>query len=157
LDDNYVPVQPIQQFLRYFNNIERSPNTIRTYAYHLKLFWEFLSLSHFEWEAVGLTEMPDFIHWLRDPQPVGTVAIHNRIAKRTESSVNAILSSVAMFYDYHYRLETIPNSLLYKQYVPLPTEAKHGWIVQTENNEKLIANLEKIIASLEEANDGTSA
>jgi integrase/recombinase XerD len=76
-------------------------------------------LSHFEWEAVGLTEMPDFIHWLRDPQPVGTVAIHNRIAKRTESSVNAILSSVAMFYDYHYRLETIPNNSLYAQSFPL--------------------------------------
>lgn len=67
LDGNYLPVQPIQSFLRYLTNIERSPNTIRTYAYHLKLFWEFVVSRQLQWESMGVIEMADFINWLRDP------------------------------------------------------------------------------------------
>jgi hypothetical protein len=37
LDDNYLPVPPIQSYLRYLESLERSPNTIHAYAGHLKL------------------------------------------------------------------------------------------------------------------------
>lgn len=119
LDGNYLPVQPIQSFLRYLTNIERSPNTIRTYAYHLKLFWEFVVSRQLQWESMGVIEMADFINWLRDPQPARTIRIYQQTAKRTESSVNAILSSVAMLYDYHSRFGTIQNNPLYKTPSPL--------------------------------------
>lgn len=116
LDDNYLPVQPIQQFLRYFNNIERAPNTIKSYAYHLKLYWEFIKSNNLDWTIISLSEIAEFIRWLRDPQPIGVAAIHQRAAKRTETTINVILTAAAMFYDYHERLGTIPNSPpFYKQ------------------------------------------
>jgi hypothetical protein len=34
LDDEYVPVQPILAFLKFCNDLERSPHTIRAWAYH---------------------------------------------------------------------------------------------------------------------------
>lgn len=42
LDDRYLPIKPIQEFIRYLENVERSPNTIQAYANHLKLYWEYL-------------------------------------------------------------------------------------------------------------------
>lgn len=42
LNDDYLPIEPIQKYLHYLDSVGRSPNTIHTYAHNLKLFWEFL-------------------------------------------------------------------------------------------------------------------
>ncbi len=42
LNDDYLPIEPIQKYLRYLDNLSRSPNTIVSYARDLKLYWEFL-------------------------------------------------------------------------------------------------------------------
>ncbi|GAA6618990.1 hypothetical protein NUACC26_048020 [Scytonema sp. NUACC26] len=39
LDDEYLPIEPIQKYLHYLDSVGRSPNTIQTYAHNLKLFW----------------------------------------------------------------------------------------------------------------------
>lgn len=44
LGDDDIPVEPIERYLAYLTDIERSPNTIRAYAYDLKDYW-FSSLS----------------------------------------------------------------------------------------------------------------
>jgi integrase/recombinase XerD len=107
LDDGFSPVEPIQDFLAYLNNIERSPNTVRAYAYHLKLFWEYIQAGKLDWRTVGFRELADFIGWLRDPQPIDVIPIHERVSKRTESTINALLAAVAMFYDYHRRIGAV--------------------------------------------------
>ncbi|HMZ79138.1 MAG TPA: tyrosine-type recombinase/integrase [Acidobacteriota bacterium] len=112
LGDNFLPIQPIQSFLTYFQNIERSPFTIRSYAFHLKLYWQFLESTKLDWKKVGLKELSDFVVWLREPHPSGIVAIHERTAKRTESTVNTMLASISAFYTYQERLGVIePISL----------------------------------------------
>lgn len=107
LDDGFSPVAPIQDFLAYLNNIERSPNTVRAYAYHLKLFWEYIQAGKLDWRTVGFRELADFIGWLRDPQSIEAMPIYERVSKRTESTINAILAAVAMFYDYHRRVGVV--------------------------------------------------
>lgn len=67
LDDNYLPVLPIQSYLRYLESLERSPNTIHAYAGHLKLYWEFWDDLHLNWVEVTLENKADFIHRLRSP------------------------------------------------------------------------------------------
>jgi hypothetical protein len=42
LDDDYLPVKPILVFLKFLEDLGRSPYTVRSCAHHLKLFWEFL-------------------------------------------------------------------------------------------------------------------
>jgi hypothetical protein len=37
LDDDYLPIQPIEVFIRYLHHTEKSPDTIQNYASHLKL------------------------------------------------------------------------------------------------------------------------
>lgn len=113
LDDDYRPVQPIKEFLAYLENIERSPNTIRAYAHHLRLYWEYLSAVQLDWKGVGLTELANFVAWLRDPQP-GVIHIQEREARRTEATVNAVLSSVCMFYDYQEHTGKTESFSLYR-------------------------------------------
>lgn len=112
LGDDFMPIQPVDEFLSYLRNLERSPNTVRAYAYHLRLYWEYLEQSHLDWKNIGLTELADFVHWLRNPQ--GTVASIQEVeAKRTEATVNAIITSVGMLYDFHERNGEVKDIPLY--------------------------------------------
>lgn len=64
LGDDFLPVEPIEQFLNYPRDIERSPNAVKAYAFHLKLYWEFLHSRRLEWTAVSIVELADFMTWL---------------------------------------------------------------------------------------------
>ena len=113
IGDDSLPVPAVQSFLSYLHNIGRSPNTIRSYAHHLKLFWEYLTVTGFGWRQLTIKELSDFMSWLRDPQPIGVTAIHERTSCRSEVSINTILAAVTAFYVYHQRLGTIQDIPLY--------------------------------------------
>ncbi len=113
LDDNYAPIEIVSEFLRYLLNIERSPNTIRSYANHLKLYWEFLQDSSLEWDSVKLSNLAEFISWLRKPDPQ-VLSLQQQETKRTEATVNAVMSSVCMLYDFHERSGKVPHIPLYR-------------------------------------------
>jgi hypothetical protein len=104
LDDSYQPIEPVMAYLRYLDSLEKSPNTVRTYAYNLKLYWEFLQHKSLNWQEVNLEQLADFIHWLRNPQPSGVVSIQPQISNRTEKTINHALNTVSMFYEFHIRL-----------------------------------------------------
>lgn len=113
LGDDFLPVEPVEEFLSYLRNIERSPNTIRAYAYHLKLYWEYLTDSNLEWTAVKITDLAEFMSWLRSPNPSGVVSMVEQEAKRTEATVNAVLTSVCMLYDFQEKTGKAPHIPLY--------------------------------------------
>jgi len=114
LGDDFLPVQPIQRFLQYLENLEKSPNTLRAYAYHLKLYWEYLTSAHLDWTAVRLSELAGFVAWLREPQP-GVLLLEQCEAKRSESTINAILSAVASLYEFHQRDGAVGAIPLYRE------------------------------------------
>lgn len=35
LDNNHLPIKPITEFIRYLNNVDKSPITVKSYAHHL--------------------------------------------------------------------------------------------------------------------------
>lgn len=108
LDDNYQPVEPITRYVRYLETLERSPNTILNYASHLRFFWEFLRDSHLDWTQVTLETLADFITWLRRPEP-RAISLQLQEAKRTERTINVILSAVYGFYEFHHRLGNVAD------------------------------------------------
>lgn len=103
LDDNYLPIQPVQKYLRYLENLERSPNTILGYARNLKLFWEFLVDSNLDWQEVRTEHLAEFIHWLRNPDP-RVISLQPQEAKRTEKTINHALTTVCGFYEFQLRI-----------------------------------------------------
>jgi len=46
LGDDDVPVGPVERFLAYLTDIERSPNTVKAYAHDLKDFWPICQFPH---------------------------------------------------------------------------------------------------------------
>jgi len=99
LDDGYRPISPITSFLTYLEHVDRSPHTIRSYAQHLKLYWEYLRDAGLAWTEVGLSELADFVAWLRSPQ-VRVVSLQEQEARRSESTTNVVLAALAAFSPY---------------------------------------------------------
>ena len=113
LDDNYLPIEPIQKYLHYLDSIGRSPNTIQTYAHNLKLFWEFLRDSKLDWLEVNLEQLSNFIHWLRNPNK-NVLSIEPQISKRSEKTINHCLTTVCGFYEFQERIGTIEGVDVYR-------------------------------------------
>lgn len=116
IGDDYLPIRPIQEYLAYLENIERSPHTIRAYAHHLCLYWHYLQESRLDWGTVGLSELAEFVAWLRQPDPL-IVSLQEQEAKRSETTINAILAAVCMLYDFHERLGTLDSHGFYREQI----------------------------------------
>jgi integrase len=119
LDDDYRPIEPILSYLKFLDDLQRSPNTIRATAQHLKTFWQFLLHTHLDWTEIDVAHLAAFIQWLRSPDPV-EIGIDPRPVKRTNATIDQMLSSVSGFYDFHVRLKTVPDLPLYR-FLMLPS------------------------------------
>lgn len=102
LGKNHLPIKPIQEFIRYLDDTEKSPNTVRSYANHLKLFWEFLEKNNQDWHDITIDHLSRFIHWLRSYH--AHVITLTSTPKRTETTVNCIITCLSSFYRYHQQL-----------------------------------------------------
>ena len=103
LNDDYLPIEPIQKYLRYLDNLSRSPNTIQSYARDLKLYWEFLLNSNLDWHSVTIENLADFINRLRNPRP-GVISLQPQESSRSEKTINRALTCVCGFYEFHERI-----------------------------------------------------
>jgi integrase/recombinase XerD len=118
LDNEYRPVQPVLAYLKFLDDLGRSPNTIRAAARHLKTFWEFLGEQRLDWTEVDVAHLAAFIQWLRRPDPT-LMSIEPRPARRTNATIDLMLTSVHGLYEYHQRLHTIADLPLY-HFVMMP-------------------------------------
>jgi integrase/recombinase XerD len=101
LGDDDVPVAPVERYLAYLSDIERSPNTVKAYAHDLKDWFAFLADRGLDWKAVRLDDVGEFVAWLRLPLHArdGRVAVLPSVSHHcTESTVNRKLSAVGAFY-----------------------------------------------------------
>ncbi|PSB32850.1 hypothetical protein C7B70_08780 [Chlorogloea sp. CCALA 695] len=93
LGDDYLSIEPIEQFLSYLRSTEKSPNTIRSYAHHLKHYFQFLQAYNIEWAKVTTEILANFISWLRKPDSK-VVCIHGEESRRLESTVNVYVEKI---------------------------------------------------------------
>lgn len=104
LDRDFLPIPQIDSYLKYLHSVGKSPNTIRSYAYHLKEFWLFLGSMDYEWDQITLNEMSQFISFLKRGSVDNVVPLNQTESKRTAKTINAIVTAVSSFYDYRSRL-----------------------------------------------------
>ncbi len=123
LDDDFVSVQPIFAYLRFLHDLDRSPNTIRASAHHLKLFWEYLRDEHLDWTEIDVARLAAFIAWLRRPASA-VISIEPQKPRRTNATIDQMLSSVHNFYDFHMRLKTVPELSLSQWSTPYRRQYK---------------------------------
>jgi integrase/recombinase XerD len=106
LGDDDAPVGPVDRFLAYLTDIERSPNTVKSYAHDLKDFWEFLGRRGLDWREARLEDIGEFVAWLRLPPPsrAGMVAVlPSAVPQVVASTINRKLAAVSAFYAHQAR------------------------------------------------------
>jgi len=152
LGDDYVPIKPILVFLKFMEDLGRSPNTVRASAYHLKLFWEYLRDEHLDWKGIDIAQLSAFVSWLRNPRP-SIVSLEIYDAQRTDATIDQILTAIHVFYEFQIRMKSVPNLPLYthvmmpnRKYKPMlygmvKTKPVQTRIVKVKREENLIKTL----------------
>jgi site-specific recombinase XerD len=127
LGDDDVPIDPVERYLAYLSNIERSPNTVKAYAHDLKDYWVFLVQRGLDWLEVRLEDVGE-VGGLAAASPAGRVgavtALPSVEAHVGASTVNRKLSTLAAFYQHQARHGVDVGELLTTWQVP---GRRGGW------------------------------
>jgi integrase/recombinase XerD len=103
-DPAYDVVDPVDRFLAHLGAVDRSPGTVRSYAFDLRDFFTFLEQSQVRWRDVQLENLGRFANWLR-LAPAERSGQLRRLTDRAEhcsaTTINRKLSAVGSFYQFH--------------------------------------------------------
>jgi site-specific recombinase XerD len=110
LDKEMRIVKPVYNYLKFQRQKDKAINTIKANGNDLKLFWEFLVENGYEYDKVTPSMIADFIDFLRKGDE-DVLALHKESA-RTNRTINRILSTVHMFYQYEADMQEIDNPML---------------------------------------------
>jgi site-specific recombinase XerD len=122
-----VPIEPVERFLAYLTDIERSPNTVKAYAHDLKDFWVFLSGRGLDWRLVRLEDLGEYVAWLRLPSAgrSGAVAVLASVEPQVgAATINRKLSALSAFYVHQARHGVDVGELLTTM---APLGRRGGW------------------------------
>lgn len=90
LDDVGCPVPIV---IKYLDNSRKSANTLKTYCYALKLYFQYLEEIDICYTKVNLSILSNFVAWLRNPYGNSkAISIKPVKAQRTEKTVNLIIT-----------------------------------------------------------------
>ena len=120
------PVLPIHYYLLHLNQNGYSKNSIKTYAFHLMLYWEWLELNGLDYHtAIGvgtdnnatvIDNLGKFKFWLKYPDyNPKLIPINGIEAKREASTINQIMNAVLGFYDFTAMREGFDRLNIYTQ------------------------------------------
>ena len=102
VDDDGFVVDAVEDYLAYLAAIERSPTTVRAYAFSLKLWMEFLVARAVPWQEAGVDDVAGFVAWLRCPAD-NVIVIDGSAVRLAPATVNRHLAGLFGFYDYQAR------------------------------------------------------
>jgi integrase/recombinase XerD len=125
LDDEFRVVDIVMKYIKFLDSTGKSPNTIKTYCYHLKLYFEYIKQIKKEPEEIGFEDISNFVGWLRNP--TGKINVYNLVpqeAIRTETTVNLIINAVTSFYGYLERLGAFEDSSFFYKETKFPKHYK---------------------------------
>jgi len=96
-----LSVDAVNKYLKYKDSYGSARNTLKTYAYHLRLYFEYIEQSKLDYLNVNIDSITNFLHWLQTPlDSLNTISLKPVESKRSARSINIIISVVLDFYDY---------------------------------------------------------
>jgi hypothetical protein len=63
LGPDHQVVGPVEEFLEYLRVQGTSPNTVKSYARALALWWTYLAVFGLAWDALALADVGGFLAW----------------------------------------------------------------------------------------------
>ena len=101
LGGDHRPVGPAEEFLEYLRVQRVSPNTVKSYARAMALWWQYLQVFGLAWDVVTLESVGGFLSWLRTGDGPRVISLERRAARFAESTIAARLQAVISCYRYH--------------------------------------------------------
>lgn len=101
LGSDHRPVGPAEEYLEYLRAQGVSPNTVKSYARALALWWQYLQSFELAWDGLTLADVGGFLTWLRVEDGPDVASIEPRAARFAESTISVRLRAVMSCYDYH--------------------------------------------------------
>lgn len=114
IGDDFLPVEPISEYLFFLKNTGKSIYTIRTYAHHLKVFWAYLHSKRLDWKKMNVDHFSYFIASLDGLIEDNVIHLHPKEPKRSKRTINQMMMAVAGFYLYQSRLGHVSEISFYK-------------------------------------------
>ena len=105
LGDDHLPVAPIEEFLEHHRVLGSSPNTVRSYAKGVQLWWAHLGREGVGWEDPSVGTLRAFVTWLRTGLSPVVVSIAREAPETlapAEATVQARLAAVVSFYRFQH-------------------------------------------------------
>lgn len=101
-----IPLLYPNKYLKFLKTINMSENTIKSYTYRLKLYWDYLELNQIDFKSISMDELVKYIGWLQGESTI-------RKNKRQASTINYNMTAIFNFYNYMERFhsETIETKL----------------------------------------------
>jgi integrase len=93
----------------------RSPNTIKSYARALALWWQFLGAYGLAWDEVRVEDFGAFLTWLRSGDTPVVASIAPRRARFSEETIAVRLQAVMSLYRHHHFNGVETASRLYER------------------------------------------
>jgi integrase len=115
VDGDHRVVGPAEAFLEFLRMTGRSPNTVKSYARALALWWEFLALHELAWDAVRVEDFGAFLSWLRSGDTPALASITARRARFSEETIAVRLQAVMSLYRHHHLNGVETASRLYER------------------------------------------
>ena len=94
-------IGPAEEFLEYLRVQGTSPNTVKSYARALALWWSYLAVFGLAWDQVRLAQVGSFLSWLRSGDGPQVTSIVARPARFAESTIATRLRAVTSCYRFH--------------------------------------------------------
>src|SRR6266700_3911204 len=94
-------VGPAEEFLEFLRVQASSPNTVKSYARALALWWSYLAVFGLAWDAVTLSRVGGFLSWLRTGEGPQVTSIVPRTSRFGESTIATRLRAVTSCYRFH--------------------------------------------------------
>lgn len=110
-DDTGAPVQPALKYLKFKDNAGYARNTLRMHCIHLKHFFTYLGEVGNDFEQVNIDDLAGFLAWLKNRDILKKVVPLRFESERQPQTINAMVDTVVMFYDYLLRHEGMENKL----------------------------------------------
>lgn len=112
LDDQGELVVPLAKYLKHLDQRGYALNTLRSYGTSLMLFFEYLHQRDADFREITLDTLAGFVAWLKWPYASTKVIPSRPVAPaRCARTINHILTAVATFYDYLWRIDEIEVDL----------------------------------------------
>lgn len=110
-DDMGEPVQPVLKYLKFKDNAGYARNTLRMHCIHLKHFFTYLGEAGKDYEKANIDDIAGFLAWLKNPGILRKVVALRFELEHQPQTINAMIDTVVMFYDYLLRHEGMENQL----------------------------------------------